>query len=266
MGRAGNRTLGVLSVLMLFALISCSRGAENIEKSGEKILSHSTYSGDAGSIGIISKWEARERRLKIIYLVFVLAAVFIVFSVSSGGLVRHRARVFEASIPGGANGLPPPEELKKNLIVAFILWFLLWPVGGHRAYLLKPISAACMCLCFLGAWVGFFFWWPHFLMLNWELYWIVFLSCFLWWIADGLMIQGWVNAHNREVDALYVASTEQQHEEMPSTSSSSSTSAPQKSTTAEVEALRARVAELEAELNRKNAALAEFAMQKRSEE
>ena len=81
MGRAGNRTLGVLSVLMLFALISCSRGAENIEKSGEKILSHSTYSGDAGSIGIISKWEARERRLKIIYLVFVPAAVFIVFSV-----------------------------------------------------------------------------------------------------------------------------------------------------------------------------------------
>jgi TM2 domain-containing membrane protein YozV len=271
MQRVGHTIVGITLTMFFVTLFACARGAGSTEGNLNKVVRdaersvHSTFGSSGSGSSFMSKWEARQRRMKIIYLVFVLVAAAIIFSVGSGGLVKHRARVFEASLPGGASGLPPPEELKKNVFVGYMLWFFLGFVGAHRAYVLKPVSAACMCLGYLGVGIGSFFVWSSFMWPATEVWWLFFLSWVLWMIFDALMLQGWIMAHNREVDALYeVRETKPDKASLPVKPFQEPK--PAKAENAgEIQMLRARVAELEAELNRKNAALAEFAIRKNNQ-
>ncbi len=78
---------------------------------------------------------------------------------------------------------------KKDTLVAFLLWWFLGTVGGHRFYCNRSGSGAAMLviavlsvpLCYVC--VGF----------------IGLLAIFIWWIVDAFCISAWVQQHNQEV-------------------------------------------------------------------
>lgn len=78
---------------------------------------------------------------------------------------------------------------KKDTVVAFLLWWFLGTLGGHRFYCNRPGSGAAMLvttllsipLCYLC--VGF----------------IGVFAVFIWWIVDAFSISAWVQQHNQEV-------------------------------------------------------------------
>lgn len=78
---------------------------------------------------------------------------------------------------------------KKDTVVAFLLWWFLGTVGGHRFYCNRPGSGAAMLvttllsipLCYLC--VGF----------------IGMFAIFIWWIVDAFFLGAWVQQYNQEV-------------------------------------------------------------------
>jgi TM2 domain-containing membrane protein YozV len=79
---------------------------------------------------------------------------------------------------------------KKETVVAFLLWWFLGTVGGHRFYCNRPGSGAAMLvtsvlsipLCYLFC-IGF----------------AGLFAVFIWWIIDAFSIAAWVRQHNQEV-------------------------------------------------------------------
>lgn len=80
---------------------------------------------------------------------------------------------------------------KKQALIAYILWFFLGMLGGHRFYLGR-ISTALLML--VGTLVSS--------LLTFVL--IGFLGLFfisLWWFVDALLIPGMVERYNRDLAA-----------------------------------------------------------------
>jgi TM2 domain-containing membrane protein YozV len=79
---------------------------------------------------------------------------------------------------------------KKETLVAFLLWWFLGTVGGHRFYCNRSGSGAAMlvttllsiplCYVFCIGFIGLF-------------------AILIWWIIDAFFISGWVQQHNQEV-------------------------------------------------------------------
>lgn len=77
---------------------------------------------------------------------------------------------------------------KKSLLVAYLLWFFLGYVGGHRFYLGRPLSGLIMlalsAVILVLTFVSF-----GFLSFLWFI-------VGLWWLIDALLIPGIVSGRN----------------------------------------------------------------------
>ena len=81
------------------------------------------------------------------------------------------------------------EAQRKSVLVAYLLWFFLWFLAGHRFYAGKPLSAIGQLLLHAIGWatavilVGY-----------------VFLAIWaVWWVIDALLIPGWIRDRNMEI-------------------------------------------------------------------
>ena len=77
---------------------------------------------------------------------------------------------------------------RKDITLAFVLWFFLGWLGVHRIYLGKVASGLLM----LGLWL--FSWLLWLVLLGWT----VDALLFVWWVVDAFMISGWVRQHNED--------------------------------------------------------------------
>lgn len=68
----------------------------------------------------------------------------------------------------------------KNMIVAYILWYFLGIVGGHRFYMGKIGTAVTQLILSLTV-VGL-------------------IVTGIWWIVDAFLVHSWVKQHNAEVE------------------------------------------------------------------
>ncbi|GIQ68827.1 TM2 domain-containing protein [Xylanibacillus composti] len=68
----------------------------------------------------------------------------------------------------------------KNMVVAYVLWFFLGMLGGHRFYMNRPITAIVQLVLSLTV-VGM-------------------MITSLWWIADAFLLHGYVQDKNRELE------------------------------------------------------------------
>lgn len=75
---------------------------------------------------------------------------------------------------------------KKDVLLAYILWFFLGSFGVHRFYLNRSFSGALMAILHVISWgtlmiaIGF----------------VGFALLGLWWVIDAFLIMGWVERHN----------------------------------------------------------------------
>lgn len=80
---------------------------------------------------------------------------------------------------------------KKSVLVAYILWFVLGYLGGHRFYTGRVVSGILMLLITAMSWIL-------------TLVYIGFVGLFLiflWWILDAFLIPGWISGYNRRLAA-----------------------------------------------------------------
>lgn len=81
------------------------------------------------------------------------------------------------------------DAAKKDLILAYLLWFFLGSFGVHRFYLNRSFSGAMMAILHLISWgtlmiaIGF----------------LGFGLLGLWWLIDAILIMGWVERHNEQL-------------------------------------------------------------------
>ncbi|MEC2346788.1 Predicted membrane protein [Paenibacillus barengoltzii J12] len=68
----------------------------------------------------------------------------------------------------------------KNMFVAYILWYFLGIVGGHRFYMKKIGTAVTQLILSLTV-VGL-------------------IVTGIWWIVDAFLVHTWVKQHNAEVE------------------------------------------------------------------
>jgi TM2 domain-containing membrane protein YozV len=85
---------------------------------------------------------------------------------------------------------------KKSLLVAYLLWFFLGYVGGHRFYLGRPVSGLVMlalsAVVLVLTFVSF-----GFLSFLWAI-------VGLWWLIDALFIPGMAaGSNNRLADRMF---------------------------------------------------------------
>jgi len=68
----------------------------------------------------------------------------------------------------------------KNVLVAYILWYALGIIGGHRFYMKKTGSAVAMLILSI----------------------IVFglIITLIWWIVDAFRLHHWIRDENRELE------------------------------------------------------------------
>nr|WP_094096350.1 TM2 domain-containing protein [Paenibacillus physcomitrellae] len=76
----------------------------------------------------------------------------------------------------------------KNMIVAYILWYFLGIVGGHRFYM-KRIGTAILQLILSLTVVGL-------------------IITGIWWIVDAFLVHLWVRDHNTEIEADVISQIE----------------------------------------------------------
>lgn len=81
------------------------------------------------------------------------------------------------------------DAAKKEVILAYILWFFLGSFGVHRLYMGRTSSGILMALLHV---------------ISWAL--TIFLIGFvglglvgLWWFIDAILIMGWVEKHNDQL-------------------------------------------------------------------
>lgn len=72
------------------------------------------------------------------------------------------------------------KSLGKNMFVAYILWYFLGVVGGHRFYMGKIGTAVTQLILSLTV-VGL-------------------IVTGIWWIVDAFLVHTWVKQHNAEVE------------------------------------------------------------------
>lgn len=78
------------------------------------------------------------------------------------------------------------DAAKKELVLAYLLWFFLGSFGVHRLYMGRTFSGLLMALLHVASWA-----------LT-----IVFIGFIglgvigLWWLIDAILIIGWVERYN----------------------------------------------------------------------
>jgi len=75
---------------------------------------------------------------------------------------------------------------KKEVLVAYLLWFFLGPLGIHRIYSNRVTSGVVMLVLCI-AWVPLFF-----VLIGIPM---VF-GLMIWWFVDAFLIPGWIQQHN----------------------------------------------------------------------
>lgn len=81
------------------------------------------------------------------------------------------------------------DAAKKDVMLAYLLWFFLGSFGVHRFYMNRTFSGMMMTLLHVASWaltifiIGF----AGLALLG------------LWWVIDALLIMGWVERHNQQL-------------------------------------------------------------------
>ena len=73
----------------------------------------------------------------------------------------------------------------KNMIVAYVLWYFLGFLGGHRFYMKRTGSAIAQLILSITI-IGIF-------------------VTFIWWVVDAFLLHNWVKEHNRELEYRLVS-------------------------------------------------------------
>ncbi len=95
-------------------------------------------------------------------------------------------RAWERGVSADTRAMMMYEANKKSTLIAYLLWFFLGFLGGHRFYMQKTGSGAVQLIMFLVGMilsvvlVGF----------------LILLPLVIWVIVDAFLIPGWINAYN----------------------------------------------------------------------
>ena len=81
------------------------------------------------------------------------------------------------------------EAQRKSVLVAYLLWFFLWFLAGHRFYAGKPVSAIIQLLLHAIGWA------TTFILIGW----IPLAVWAVWWVIDALLIPGWIRDRNMQI-------------------------------------------------------------------
>jgi TM2 domain-containing membrane protein YozV len=68
----------------------------------------------------------------------------------------------------------------KNMVVAYVLWYFLGMLGGHRFYMGKTGSAIAQLILTITV--------------------IGSIATFIWWIVDAFKLHQWVKEHNSAIE------------------------------------------------------------------
>jgi TM2 domain-containing membrane protein YozV len=81
------------------------------------------------------------------------------------------------------------EAQRKSVLVAYLLWFFLWFLAGHRFYAGKPLSAVIQLLLHAIGWA------TTAILIGW----IPLALWAVWWVVDALLIPGWIRDRNMQI-------------------------------------------------------------------
>ena len=81
------------------------------------------------------------------------------------------------------------EARRKSAVIAYLLWFFLWFLAGHRFYAGKPISAIFQLLLHAIGWATTVIFIGYIFLGLWA----------IWWVIDALLIPGWIRNRNMEL-------------------------------------------------------------------
>lgn len=91
------------------------------------------------------------------------------------------------TMPGGSTrSVLEYEARRKSAVVAYLLWFFLWFLSGHRFYVGKPLSAILQLVLHAVGWS------TTFILIGWP----ILAIWAVWWVVDALLIPGWVSDRN----------------------------------------------------------------------
>lgn len=88
------------------------------------------------------------------------------------------------------------EENKKNVVVAYLLWWFLGLFGAHRFYLSKSNGATMLIISILS-----------FLTMVIVVGYIGLLAMLIWWVFDAISLHKWVTTYNLELINNYEKAT-----------------------------------------------------------
>ena len=89
-------------------------------------------------------------------------------------------------VSGDARAMMLFEANKKSTVVAYLLWWFLGLLGGHRFYTGRLGSAVAQLLIFIVS-VPLMFVYIGFLS---------FFALLIWWLVDAFLIPGWIRNIN----------------------------------------------------------------------
>ena len=89
-------------------------------------------------------------------------------------------------VSGDARAMMLFEANKKSTVVAYLLWWFLGLLGGHRFYTGRSGSAVAQLLIFIVS-VPLMFVYIGFLS---------FFALLIWWLVDAFLIPGWIRNIN----------------------------------------------------------------------
>ena len=88
------------------------------------------------------------------------------------------------------------EEKKKNVILAYILWWFLGFFGAHRFYMGKSKAVTMLIISILS-----------FITMFIVVGYIGLIAMFIWWISDAINLHKWVTIYNLELIDNYEKTT-----------------------------------------------------------
>lgn len=95
----------------------------------------------------------------------------------------------ENRVSADAKAIMAFEARKKSVGIAYLIWFFLGGVGGHRFYAGKVRSGAIMLTLWLLSLLLTFF----------VVGWFGFIVLGIWWVIDAFLLHGIIARHNESV-------------------------------------------------------------------
>jgi TM2 domain-containing membrane protein YozV len=92
----------------------------------------------------------------------------------------------QPAVSSDARAMMMFEANKKSIVVAYLLWFFLGWLGGHRFYCGKIGTAVAQLLLML---LGLFL---TLIVIGW----LIVLPVAIWVLVDAFLIPGWIRNHN----------------------------------------------------------------------